>query len=145
MLSAPALAITAKKCLLILVQERFRQTHLAQGLLMVFLNVYDKQCPTQCGISHIVYHFFRCAVCAGLLKQVIDASIAADVPLSGENALQRYDQQAFDRITESAVGQSARAGRLQQLTFLRMGDLMFDNWSAFTQFLQRLQCPPCEA
>lgn len=79
---------------------------------------------------------------AGLLQQVIDASIAAGVPLSGENALQRYDQQAFDRIAESAVGQSARAGPLQQLTFLRMGDLMFDNWGAFTQFLQRLQCPP---
>ena len=28
-----------------------------------------------------------------------------------------------------------------QLTFLRMGDLMFDNWDAFTQFLQRLHAP----
>lgn len=79
-------------------------------------------------------------MCAGLLQQVIAASAAAGIPLSGENALQRYDQQAFDRIAESAVGQSARAGRLQQLTFLRMGDLMFDNWGAFTQLLQRLQC-----
>ena len=79
-------------------------------------------------------------VYAGLLQQVISASIAADIPLSGENALQRYDQQAFDRIAESAVGLNARAGRLQQLTFLRMGDLMFDNWGAFTKLLQRLQC-----
>lgn len=82
------------------------------------------------------------ALPAGLLQQVISASIAAGIPLSGENALQRYDQQAFDRIAESAVGQSARAGRLQQLTFLRMGDLMFDNWGAFTQLLQRLHCVP---
>lgn len=81
-------------------------------------------------------------MCAGLLEQVITASTAAGIPLSGENALQRYDQQAFDRIAESAVGQSARQGRLQQLTFLRMGDLMFDNWGAFTQLLQRLQCVP---
>ncbi len=81
-------------------------------------------------------------MCTGLLQQVISASIAAGIPLSGENALQRYDQQAFDRIAESAVGRSARAGRLQQLTFLRMGDLMFDNWGAFTQLLQRLQCAP---
>ena len=84
----------------------------------------------------------QCVKCGfvGLLQQVVAASIATGVPLSGENALQRYDQHAFDRIAESAVGRSARAGRLQQLTFLRMGDLMFDNWGAFTQFLQRLQC-----
>lgn len=64
---------------------------------------------------------------AGLLKQVIEAAVEHNVPLSGENALQRYDQFAFDRIAESAFGHHARAGRLEQLTFLRMGDLMFDN------------------
>lgn len=37
--------------------------------------------------------------------------------------------------------QNARAGHLVQLTFLRMGDLMFDNWDAFTQFLHRLHTP----
>ncbi len=30
-------------------------------------------------------------------------------------------------------------GRLEQLTFLRMGDLMFDNWDAFCQFLARMR------
>ncbi|KAK9829359.1 hypothetical protein WJX72_005395 [[Myrmecia] bisecta] len=78
----------------------------------------------------------------GLLQQVIETSIAKGVPLSGENALQRYDSYAFDRIAESAFGQNARAGRLEQLTFLRMGDLMFDNWDAFSQFLARLRTPP---
>ncbi|CAL5229063.1 g12313 [Coccomyxa viridis] len=77
----------------------------------------------------------------GLLQQVIEAATAAGVPLSGENALQRYDQYAFDRIAESAFGLNARAGRLEQLTFLRMGDLMFDNWDAFSHFLQRLRSP----
>ena len=48
---------------------------------------------------------------AGLLQQVIEAAAAAGVPLSGENALQRYDQYAFDRIAESALGLNARAGR----------------------------------
>lgn len=80
--------------------------------------------------------------CAGLLQQVIEAAAVAGVPLSGENALQRYDQYAFDRIAESAFGLNARAGRLEQLTFLRMGDLMFDNWDAFSHFLQRLRSPP---
>ena len=85
--------------------------------------------------------FKACLWCAGLLQQVIEAATAAGVPLSGENALQRYDQYAFDRITESAFGLNARAGRLEQLTFLRMGDLMFDNWDAFSHFLQRLRSP----
>lgn len=63
-------------------------------------------------------------LCSGLLEQIIEASSAAQVPLAGENALQRYDDFAFDRIAESAFGQNARAGHLEQLTFLRMGDLM---------------------
>ena len=75
---------------------------------------------------------------AGLLDQVIKASARHAVPLAGENALQRYDRYAFDRIAESAFGQNARAGHLVQLTFLRMGDLMFDNWDAFAHFVQRL-------
>ena len=84
----------------------------------------------------------HCCLHTGLLQQVIEAATAAGVPLSGENALQRYDHYAFDRIAESAFGLNARAGRLEQLTFLRMGDLMFDNWDAFSSFLTRLRSPP---
>lgn len=54
------------------------------------------------------------------------------------HATRRYDDHAFDRIAESAFGRSARAGRLEQVTFLRMGDLMFDNWDAFSRFLKRM-------
>lgn len=90
------------------------------------------------------------------------------VPSAGENALQRYDEYAFSRITESAFGQTARAGHLEQLTFLRceegrgagpgrfgparlttamlcrMGDMMFDgaNWDAFARFLAKMRSPP---
>lgn len=78
----------------------------------------------------------------GLLQQVIECAEHYGVPLAGENALQRYDSYAFDRITESAFGRSARAGRLEQLTFLRMGDLMFDNWEAFSSFLRRMRSMP---
>ena len=81
-----------------------------------------------------------CSHLAGLLQQVIQAATDVCVPLSGENALQRYDSYAFDRIAESAFGLNARAGRLEQLTFLRMGDLMFDNWDAFTHFLRVGAC-----
>ncbi|KAI7836743.1 hypothetical protein COHA_009381 [Chlorella ohadii] len=78
----------------------------------------------------------------GLLNQVLSTAARAGVPMSGENALQRYDQWAFDKICDSAFGQSVMAGRLEKLTFLRMGDMMIDNWSAFGAFLQRLTCPP---
>jgi beta-amylase len=78
----------------------------------------------------------------GLLQQVIECAEHHGVPLAGENALQRYDSYAFDRIAESAFGRSARAGRLEQLTFLRMGDLMFDNWDAFSSFLRRMRSMP---
>jgi hypothetical protein len=71
--------------------------------------------------------------------QVIECSERWGVPLAGENALQRYDGYAFDRIAESAFGRNARAGRLEKLTFLRMGDLMFDNWDAFSSFLERMR------
>jgi Glycosyl hydrolase family 14 len=53
---------------------------------------------------------------------VVETAAAAGVPLSGENALQRYDHFAFDRIAESAFGHQARAGCLESLTFLRMGE-----------------------
>ncbi|KIZ05231.1 hypothetical protein MNEG_2733 [Monoraphidium neglectum] len=75
----------------------------------------------------------------GLLQQVLECAEAHGVPLAGENALQRYDEHAFDRIAESAFGKTARSGRLEQLTFLRMGDLMFDNWEAFCAFLRRMR------
>jgi len=83
-------------------------------------------------------HDGRCSP-EGLLEQMIEAADLMDVPLAGENALQRYDYHAFQRITHSAFGQSASAGRLVQVTFLRMGDLMFDNWSAFLQFLSSMR------
>jgi len=77
-----------------------------------------------------------------LLQQMIAAAAAYNVPLAGENALQRYDQYAFDKITESAFGQTVMSGRMEKLTFLRMGDMMIDNWDAFSLFLKRLTCPP---
>jgi len=78
----------------------------------------------------------------GLLHQVLATAAGAGVSVSGENALQRYDQYALDKIAESAFGQSVMAGRLERLTFLRMGDMMVDNWDAFASFLTRLTCPP---
>ena len=75
----------------------------------------------------------------GLLSQVLRAAARHGVPLGGENALQRYDRAAFDRMADGAVGRNVLAGRLEKITFLRMGDLMIDNWDAFSGFLSRLR------
>jgi len=78
----------------------------------------------------------------GLLTQVLSAAAKFNVSVAGENALQRYDGNAFDKIAESTFGQSAMAGRMDRLTFLRMGDMMVDNWDAFAAFIKRLSQPP---
>ena len=78
----------------------------------------------------------------GLLNQVLSAAAKFNVSVAGENALQRYDGNAFDKIAESTFGQSAMAGRMDRLTFLRMGDMMVDNWDAFAAFIKRLSQPP---
>ena len=78
----------------------------------------------------------------GLLNQVLASAAKYNVSVAGENALQRYDGHAFDKIAESTFGQSAMAGRMDRLTFLRMGDMMVDNWDAFAAFIKRLTCPP---
>ena len=56
-----------------------------------------------------------CLSCLALifLLQVLSTAARVGVPMSGENALQRYDQCAFDKICDSAFGQSVMAGRLE--------------------------------
>jgi len=75
----------------------------------------------------------------GLLAQVIDSCQRNGVRLAGENALQRYDNYALGRIMESAFGENSRAGALDQITFLRMADRMFDNWGVFQAFLDQMK------
>ena len=83
--------------------------HFVHWGIILFWDIHDK-------VSEIIK-------CAGLLEQIIETTRLAGVPLAGENALQRYDRYAFDRIAESAFCQNAH--NLDQLTFLRMGDLMY--------------------
>lgn len=79
-----------------------------------------------------------------LLDQVISTAKKLGQPISGENALQRYDEAAFNRIAQQAFGQNAMKGRLDQLTFLRMSDMMGDtgNWFVFADFIAQMRNPP---
>lgn len=75
----------------------------------------------------------------GLLRQIIKNAEAHEVPLTGENALQRYDHHGLRRIKESAIRDHAEnGGYLSQLTFLRMGHLMFDHWGSFTHLVSEM-------
>lgn len=86
----------------------------------------------------------------GLLLQVRATAAKHNVPLSGENALCRFDQGAYDRIIENAVGGQVVAesdGNLLQIppmsafTFLRLRPEMFDEhiFPTFVQFVRRLK------
>lgn len=70
-----------------------------------------------------------------------------NVPISGENALQRYDVYAFEQIANhvpQAVGSTAGGlelesrGKLNRLTFLRMNDVMLGNFDSFKVLMARL-------
>ncbi len=83
----------------------------------------------------------------GLLAQLQEDAAAFGIPLSGENALQRYDKFALDQIEHASYGEETLESgssstcpqpQLTRLTFLRMGQSMFDNWEAFESFIARM-------
>jgi len=77
----------------------------------------------------------------GLLAQLQEDAFEFGIPLSGENALQRYDKFALDQIEHASYGEEAidsNCPQLKRLTFLRMGQSMFDNWDAFESFIARM-------
>lgn len=77
----------------------------------------------------------------GLLAQLQEDALAVGIPLAGENALQRYDKFALERIEHASYGEETlieNCPQLKRLTFLRMGQSMFDNWDAFESFIARM-------
>lgn len=70
-----------------------------------------------------------------LVQQVRAAARTAGVELAGENALERYDEQAFAQVASTA----ASAG-LSAFTYLRMNRNLFDgdNWRRFVAFVKTM-------
>ncbi|CAA0807136.1 Beta-amylase 1- chloroplastic [Striga hermonthica] len=64
--------------------------------------------------------------------QVAAAAREAQVPLAGENALPRYDENAYEQILN--------AGNMCAFTYLRMNPDLFqpDNWRRFVAFVKRM-------
>merc|ERR1712151_221106 len=64
-----------------------------------------------------------------LVDQVANAAASAGVRLSGENALPRYDQTAYDQILKYRP-------RLAAFTYLRLSDqLLGEGFDAFASFV----------
>lgn len=77
----------------------------------------------------------------GLLLQVRQACARHGVPMSGENALPRYDPAAYQRIKHNIHRPDRpELPRMAAFTFLRMGQALFqtENWSSFVQFVRHM-------
>ena len=89
----------------------------------------------------------------GLLRQVRDTAAELRVPVMGENALCRFDRDAYDRVVANAVGDASWGsdGRVSvpvggtppmaSFTFLRLSPALFDehNFPSFVAFVRRLR------
>ncbi|CAI9117976.1 OLC1v1019472C2 [Oldenlandia corymbosa var. corymbosa] len=86
------------------------------------------------------------ALCAPekLVRQVALATQEAQVPLAGENALQRYDEYAHEQILRSAaldVDGNSSDREMCAFTYLRMNPHLFqpDNWRRFVAFVKKMK------
>lgn len=74
----------------------------------------------------------------GLLAQMTHVAQHANIPITGENAMQRFDEAAFDRIVRNTYHWPT----MQTFTFLRMGESLFttNNWRSFVRFIRHMCC-----
>lgn len=92
-----------------------------------------------------------------LLAQVRVCAAEAGVPLMGENALARLDQEAYDQMVANASSTSVtlvemdgwgggrhvshRVPKLEAITFLRLTSQLFEerNFDRFSKFVKRMR------
>lgn len=74
----------------------------------------------------------------GLVRQVKMATRTAGVELAGENALERYDADAYAQVL--ATSNLDAGNGLSAFTYLRMNKKLFmsDNWRNLVEFVQRM-------
>ncbi|KAG7583211.1 Glycoside hydrolase family 14 [Arabidopsis suecica] len=87
------------------------------------------------------------ALCAPekLVNQVALATLAAEVPLAGENALPRYDDYAHEQILKASAlnldqNNEGEPREMCAFTYLRMNPELFqaDNWGKFVAFVKKM-------
>lgn len=76
----------------------------------------------------------------GLLRQVRLTAEKHNVKIAGENALCRFDREAYDKIIEHACGGDG-VSSLEAFTFLRLMPEFFDeaNFNSFVAFVKRMK------
>ncbi|CAI7790773.1 unnamed protein product, partial [Closterium sp. NIES-53] len=86
------------------------------------------------------------ALCSpeGLLRQVAHAAHVAGTRVSGENALPRFDEGAFNQIVWKSRLQFdgfSHEAPMSSFTFLRMNECLFrpDNWRNFVMFVRHMR------
>lgn len=79
--------------------------------------------------------FQRCAP-EELVGQTLNAAKSVGIPYAGENALNRYDQTAYNTIQYESV----RVKPIEAFTYLRLGDTLLQqsNWQTFTSFVNKM-------
>ncbi|KAG6764613.1 hypothetical protein POTOM_032090 [Populus tomentosa] len=85
------------------------------------------------------------ALCAPekLVRQVAVATREAEVPLAGENALPRYDENAHEQILQASslnIDGNSKDREMCAFTYLRMNPQLFqpDNWRRFVGFVKKM-------
>jgi beta-amylase len=85
------------------------------------------------------------ALCAPekLVRQVALATREAEVPLAGENALPRYDENAHEQILQASslnIDGNSKDREMCAFTYLRMNPHLFqpDNWRRFVGFVKKM-------
>lgn len=73
-----------------------------------------------------------------LVQQTKQSAINQHASYSGENALQRYDQTAYDTMKTQAT---SLGKDIDALTYLRLTDELMsgNNWNTFAQFVKEMQ------
>ena len=87
----------------------------------------------------------------GLVRQVKMATKAAGTELAGENALERYDSNAYAQVL--ATSKSDSGNGLSAFTYLRMNKRLFEgnNWRNLVEFVKKMseggrnRLPECDS
>jgi beta-amylase len=87
--------------------------------------------------------YARCSP-EGLYRQLVSAAVQAGTHLSGENALPRFDEAAFEQVVQKSrlrVEGVPYHEPMSSFTFLRMSERLFrpENWRNFVVFVRNMK------
>lgn len=78
-----------------------------------------------------------CCSPEGLIKQIREVARRGNIPLTGENAIERFDKEAFSQIVRNVYH---RPQAVRAFTYFRMRESLFrtDNWKSFVNFVKQM-------